>query len=221
MRYFYKFIIAILIIGGCYQKNQVKPGNNEAAPKKEKDTVSKNISKGIDIISPAKNDTTLINLSLDILKSFKKKDYQQLAAFMPPGAGTRFSPYGFVDTLHDQILSAKQLTALSQDQKKIQWGIFDGTGEPIKLSLDKYFDKFVYDVDFLNAKKRSVNKMIGAGNSLNNLQSIYPGCDFIEFYFPAFDPKYEGMDWKGLRLVFKKEKTKYYLVAIIHDQWTI
>jgi hypothetical protein len=50
---------------------------------------------------------------------------------------------------------------------------------------------------------------------------VYRGDSYSEFYFPGFDPKYDGMDWRALRLVFKKENEKLYLVGIIHDQWTI
>jgi UDP-N-acetyl-2-amino-2-deoxyglucuronate dehydrogenase len=31
----------------------------------------------------------------------------------------------------------------------------------------------------------------------------------------------EGMDWRSLRLVFEKKNDIWYLVGIIHDQWTI
>jgi hypothetical protein len=37
----------------------------------------------------------------------------------------------------------------------------------------------------------------------------------------GFDPEYEGMDWRSLRLVFEKKNDIWYLVGIIHDQWTI
>ncbi|HEV8269657.1 MAG TPA: hypothetical protein VGQ04_00050, partial [Chitinophagaceae bacterium] len=70
-------------------------------------------------------------------------------------------------------------------------------------------------------EKRSVNKFIGAGNSLNNLEMVYKNCDFTESNFSGFDKKYEGMDWKTLRLVFKERNKRFYLIGIIHDEWTI
>jgi hypothetical protein len=51
----------------------------------------------------------------------------------------------------------------------ITWGHFDGSGAPIKMTLNNYFKRFVYDVDFVKPEKRSVNKFLGGGNSLNNL----------------------------------------------------
>jgi hypothetical protein len=82
-------------------------------------------------------------------------------------------------------------------------------------------EKFVYDVDFIKPEKRSVNKFISGGNSLNNLDSVYKDCDFTESHFSGFEKKYGGMDWRTLRLVFKERNGKYFLVGVVHDQWTI
>ena len=83
----------------------------------------------------------------------------------------------------DQLLSRKKLIALGKSQKKIKWGLGDATGKPIKLSVNNYLKEFVYNVDFLNAEKKVVNKFLGGGNSLNNLKDIYSQCNFAEFYF--------------------------------------
>jgi hypothetical protein len=41
------------------------------------------------------------------------------------------------------------------------------------MTLNNYMQRFVYDVDFAKPEKRRVNEFIGAGNSLNNLESVY------------------------------------------------
>jgi hypothetical protein len=167
------------------------------------------------------NEKSLITLSAKILRCLKEEDYTCLAEFVHPKLGVRFSPYAYIDTTMDQLLSKKNLIALGKSQKRIKWGLDDATERPIKLSINNYIKMFVYDVDFLNAEKKAVNKFLGGGNSLNNLKEVYHGSDFAEFYFSGFDPKFSGMDWRSLRLVFKDYKKKSYLVAIVHDQWTI
>ncbi|MBC7850338.1 MAG: hypothetical protein H7Y31_11410 [Chitinophagaceae bacterium] len=82
-------------------------------------------------------------------------------------------------------------------------------------------NRFVYDVDFLNAESRTFNHMVATGNTLQNLKSVYPESVFTESYFSGFEEKYDGMDWRSLKLVFQPENGKLYLVGIIHDQWTI
>jgi hypothetical protein len=110
---------------------------------------------------------------------------------------------------------------LEKPQHTLTWGNYDGSGDPIRLSIPAYFKKFVYDADFLQAEQVGINEMIGRGNSLNNLEAVYQNSDFTEFYFPGFDKKLEGMDWRTLRLVFKQWKGKYYLTGVVHNEWTI
>ncbi len=243
MKSFFKLLLFILAIS-CNQ-NDSRKLNNEPESKKN-DSILNNTTLTKDsvdakhnpvttnsdsIVTAAENRTdsilnginekSLIILSSKILKSLKEKGYTGLAEFIHPKLGIRFSPYAYIDTTADQLLSRNRLIALGKSQKKIKWGFEDATEKPIKLSINNYVKEFVYDVDFLNAEKKGVNKFFGGGNSLNNLKEVYPRCNFAEFYFSGFDPKFEGMDWRALRLVFKDYKKKYYLIAIVHDQWTI
>jgi len=132
-----------------------------------------------------------------------------------------FSPYGFIDTVGSKRLSSADFLTAIRKNWILTWGSFDGTGEPIKLTVAAYLQKFVYNADFLNAEAESYNQVMKQGNSVNNLREIFPNAQFVEYHFSGFDPKYKGMDWTSLRLVFEKENDDYYLVAIVHDQWTI
>lgn len=214
-------IVAILIILsiGCNQQDNKKQENTPVVD--TTDSVARNSKLKTDSIGQQSNDTALLQLSNEILAAIKVKNYPRLASFAHPSTGIRFSPYAFVDTVvHQRILPA-QLINISKQKKILVWGIHDGSGEPIKKSINNYFDEFVYDADFIKAPQQAVNKILASGNSLNNLKVIYPIADFTEFYFPGFDPKYGGMDWKTLRLVFQTENNKPWLIAIVHDEWTI
>ena len=181
-----------------------------------------NSSDNILLNSPTVNkDSLIFALTNQILTSIKVKDFKKFSEFIHPIFGVRFSPYAFIDTSANVKLSAVTLIEQINKQTKLVWGSFDGSGEIIQLTIEEYFNRFVYNADFINAEKKSINKMIGSGNTINNLESIYIGCDFTESYFSGFDKKFEGMDWCCLRLVFKKYNDKYYLVGMVHDQWTI
>jgi hypothetical protein len=170
-----------------------------------------------------RKDSILLKLTQNILLTLKNKNYSAFANYIHPVSGIRFSPYGYVDTLSHLRFSKEKFiaTASADSQEMIVWGVFDGTGDPIKMTFNNYMQRFVYDVDFAKPEKRSVNEFIGSGNSLNNLDSVYKDCDFTESHFSGFEKKYAGMDWKTLRLVFKERNGKYLLVGIIHDEWTI
>ena len=192
-----KFIIAAisicLFIPACKdetkKKDEIKPTATDTAqaPKFNKDSV-------------------LLHLTQDILIALKNKNYSALAEFIDPVSGVRFSPYGFVDTIRNVIFSKEKFAeqAGSSKQDKIVWGYFDGSGDTISMTLNEYIAKFVYDVDFSKPETRKINEFIGHGNSLNNLLAVYKNCDFTESHFSGFEKKYEGMDWRSLRLVFKE-----------------
>ncbi len=167
------------------------------------------------------SDSLVLAASRQVLTLLKNKAFIRLTAHFHPQEGVRFSPYGFVDTTSHRILQAAAFLQAIENKQTLYWGSYDGTGDSILLTAAQYFNKFIYNADFLNAEKHSINKRISAGNSLDNIASIYPGCNYTEHYFPGFDKKYGGMDWTSLKLVFKFHNGKNYLVGIVHDQWTI
>jgi len=208
-----KFVIAAisicLFITACKQetkkKEEIKPTATDTAQ-----------------ASKFNKDSLLLHLTQDILIAFKNKNYLAVANFIDPVSGVRFSPYGFVDTIRNVNLSKEKFAeqAGRSNQDKIVWGYFDGSGDTINMTLNEYIQKFVYDVDFSKPETRRVNEFIGHGNSLNNLLSVYKNCDFTESHFSGFEKKYEGMDWRSLRLIFKERDGKFFLGGVVHDQWT-
>jgi hypothetical protein len=163
----------------------------------------------------------LISTAMDIMKLIKEKDMNALSQYVHPTAGVRFTPYFNVNTQIDKVFSASQVVGLMQDSQVLNWGNYDGSGAPIDLKFSDYYDKFVYDKDFVNPEIIGNNVAIGSGNIVDNVTAAYPNGQFIEFHFSQFDPQYEGADWESLRLVFEEYNDTWYLVGIIHGQWTI
>jgi hypothetical protein len=168
-------------------------------------------------------DTVLLALTNEVLTAIKNKNYDSLALFIHPVEGVRFSPNAYIDTPVHKVFTADAFKkeATAKKQQKMTWGEYDGSGDPIIMTIDEYFTDFVYDVDFLTPETRKVNQTIGGSNSQNNLLEVYPGCEFTESHFSGFDKKLDGMDWRSLRLVFKMKDGKFFLVGVIHDEWTI
>jgi hypothetical protein len=145
----------------------------------------------------------------------------EVLAGMAHTEGIRFSPYTHVDPDKDIVLTPDELRNAMEMKEPRVWGNFDGSGEPIRLSFDDYYNQFVFDHDYTMADEVSMNRVIGQGNTKNNIQEIYPGAYVVEYHFDGFDPKVEGMDWTSLRVVFVQEQEDWRLRAIVHDQWTI
>jgi hypothetical protein len=168
-------------------------------------------AKAVDVLSFARD---------SILQLMEAKQYAGLAHFISD-EGISISPYGLADTAKTKMLSRTQFLALLNGHKKMFWGYADGSGDSILLTIPEYFKKYVYDVPFVKAEQTSINKVIDPDAANSKVPSVYAGNTFVQFYFPGFNKKYEGMDWKSLLLVFKQQESKYYLVAIVHNQWKI
>src|SRR5690606_3412881 len=206
------YIVALLLaMVACDSPNQQKSAENAAMPDREAEAIRQQVDK----------DTMLLQATDEILAIMKARDYRKLAEHFHSEEGVRFSPYGYIDTAHHVQLGSSMFIKLLEEEKPLIWGSYDGTGKEISMPVEAYFDKFVYDVDFLNAEQKSVNEILGKGNSLVNIQQVFPGADFTESHFSGFDEKYGGMDWRSLRLIFRPEAGKPRLVGIVHDKWMI
>jgi hypothetical protein len=161
----------------------------------------------------------VLPLAVTAIRALQDKDMETLAELADPVAGVRFSPYSFVSA-ENLAFTPEQLQKLMEDPTIHNWGIFDGSGEPIEMSFADYFDRFVYSKDFADAEQVSVNQRLGAGNTLDNSQEFYPGAVVVEYHIPGEDPEYGGMDWQSVRLVFQQIDGAWQLAGIIHDEWT-
>lgn len=169
----------------------------------------------------AQTPQSLLSTALEVVEILKAEDMANLANYVHPTSGVRFTPYSYVDTASDKSFTQAQVTNLMSDNTIYTWGAFDGSGEPINKTFSDYFDEFVYDEDYVNPHMIGNNVLIGKGNSLDNLTDVYTNGEFVEFHFTGFDPQYEGIDWSSLKLVFEQVSGEWKLVGIIHSQWTI
>lgn len=165
-------------------------------------------------------DPQLLEKSNQVLLALKRKDVSTLASFVHPEKCLCFSPYPTIQP-QDLVFCPSQIKNLPSDNTQYMWGRFDGSGKPIQMTYSQYYDRFIYDVDFVHPEMIGFNQIIGTGNAINNIHEFYPQAFFVEYHFSGMDPQYGGMDWRSLRLVFEKQNQEWYLVCIIHGEWTI
>lgn len=212
MKHLTLFAVLLFLISSCNNRKE----NKEETPVKVAHTAKKELSKDDGLSQQDSIKAT----ARQVLIFLKESNFQELSKYFS-NDGVRFSPYGFIDTVKYKKLTPEDFLESIHKKWVLTWGNLDGTGDPIKLTVPAYLKKFIYNADYLNAEAVGYDEIIKQGNSLNNLKTIYPNHHFIDYHFSGFDQKNQGMDWTSLRLVFKKEDGQYFLVAIIHDQWTI
>ena len=163
----------------------------------------------------------LLGSACAVNRCLQQRSWATLAAYVHPSRGVTFNPYSTVEPNSDLTFTADQIKNLAQDQNVYTWGFEDGRGDPIQMTAIQYFERYVYNRDYTQVPEIGIDQIMTSGNALENLTEVYTGCRFVDFSFPTSDPVNDGLDWSSLKLVFQPEGEHWYLVAIVHGEWTI
>lgn len=205
------YIVILLMVVGCKSGNE----GTDTTPSSRTPVANQK-----EIKVPGIENDTVEKAAGKVISLLKEKNFAALARYVHKERGVRFSPYQFIDTKLDRVIKHDAVSGLLSDKSSYIWGIGAGSGEPIKMDFESYFKQYVWDLDFTKAPHKSMNKSSIGGSMTNNLREIYPTASFMEYYYDRVSEKYDGMDWRGLTLVFEKTPTGWFLVGIIHAQWT-
>lgn len=163
----------------------------------------------------------LLSAACAVNRLLQRQDYARLASYVHPDRGLTFTPYSTVNFEVDLTFTPDQIKDLAQDQTVYTWGVEDGRGDPIRMTMAQYIDRYVYDKDYCQATEVGIDRIMTGGNALENLAEEYTGCRFVDFSFPSADPVNDGLDWSSLKLVFAPKGGGWLLVGIVHGEWTI
>lgn len=173
------------------------------------------------IIKPEVAQGVIEQTADEIIQAISDRNSERISELVHPVKGLRYTPYTYVSLEQDRVLSKEEVKSFFKDNKAYVWGHYDGIGDEISLTPSEYYEKFIYSKDFKTAEKVGYNQVLSRGNMLENQFEVYENPIVVEYYFSGFDPKYEGIDWESLRLVFEQYENDWKLVGIIHNQWTV
>lgn len=156
-----------------------------------------------------------------VIRAIADKDFDTVSEYTHPDLGVRFTPYTFVTVDSDLVFNKNAVKNFMNDGNVYHWGFYDGSGEEIRLTPQEYYEKFIYPADYVNAPQVGYNEVLSFGNMLENQFEVYKGAIVVEYYYPGFNPQYEGLDWRSLRLVFLQYNGSWKLTGLINNQWTI
>lgn len=203
------YVVSILVATGCSSSAE---SNVKILNQQNNDTSASVISDN--------SQQTLRQQALRIQRALANNDFSRIANDIHPTRGVRFSMYAYVNPETDKVFSREQFAQyLQKPQIRFTWGERDGSGEPLVIPLPEYLETWV-DAKKFNEAHITINNTESRGNMINNVKDIYPKLDVVDFYYKGTD-EYEGIDWRGMRLVFDDYQGKRYLIAIINDQWTV
>lgn len=213
-------LFLMLLLIAC-NLTQILPGEPEATPTAALEPTETSTPDPTETPTPEPTEApTLEEAAYQVINALAVMDMETVADFVHPEKGVRFSPYTYVEEEH-LVFSAEELPDLVGLNETFTWGQFDGTGDPINMTFDEYYDRFIYSADFADPEAMAVNEELGWSSMINNIDEFYPGSSFVEYHFSGFDEQYGGLDWVSLRLVFIQEDGVWFLVGVVKDQWTI
>lgn len=167
------------------------------------------------------SDSGVLLAAKQVVAALNSQDGKKLASLVHPEKGVRFSPAAYVDVASDVVFSKAQIQTFWTDEKVYTWGYADGTGDPIIMTASQYCREYITNRDFLKPSSININSDRAAGNTSNNAASVYPNGNRIEYYIePSIHNGVSELDWAALRLVFEKSGDTWFLIAVIHDEWT-
>lgn len=214
-------LLLLVVTTGCdykktYDDKHILVVNDEIV---EQNIIIKYTEDGI--IESAIAKELIEEVSNNVIKAIAEKDVDVLASTVHPVKGVRLSPYTYVSIDKDKVIFSEGMKEFFKDEKKYLFGVYDGIGDDIRLTLSNYYNEFIYPVDYLNAEQIGYNEIIGKGNMITNQFEVYEDAIAVEYYFSGFKEEYGGVDWKSLRLVYEEYEGNWVLVGIIHNQWTV
>jgi hypothetical protein len=171
-----------------------------------------------DIIPPARAKSIIAGRAREAVTALKNRDMQRLSDLVHPNKGVRFTPYNYVEPKQDLVFHRGQIKSLMSSRKRYLWGDYDA-GDRIRLTFKGYYKRFIYDWNFANAKEINYSREAKDISDYDNAYKSYPGAIIVEYFNPGTVES--GMDWSTLRLVFEKKNRTWFLVGIIHNEWTI
>lgn len=176
--------------------------------------------------APAKINATqdLKTISKLAITAIYKNDFIGLEELISPNKGLIISTTPYINKPNYITLSIANFQKFSKggDSSTVfKWGTYDATGEPIYMTYQQFYKRFLCPINYLGKViKISYNNIPTRSTASNNYKTIFPKAKFVEYYFPG-TKKSANMDWHSLILVFEQVSNKLYLSSIIIDFWRI
>jgi hypothetical protein len=153
-----------------------------------------------------------------VVGALDRKDFKALAKVIHPD-GLRRSEVWYVLKDCDPVFTPRQVAAAAQDTTHYLLGYADGSGEEIRKTLRETLS-FYGDLDYEHADSLTFNRVVGGGNTENNIFRSYPGSIVVEYYF-AGTGETRDFNWFSLHLIFLPYRNEWRLAGIAQGYWTI
>lgn len=156
--------------------------------------------------------------ALDTITLIKDKDFKGLSKLVHPINGLILSSTPEIKISIESAIKKDTIANWTiKDDKKYTWGVFDGEGKEIELTLEDYYNLYIYDVDYLNKAEVTYNKLTQRDESKKiNVYELYKEGIVVEYFYKGTEEN-NYVDWKSIYLCFEKYNNDWYLSGIVHS----
>lgn len=170
-------------------------------------------------------ETNLSSLSQEIIEKqthkvirlIRDKDFKGLSKEVHPINGLTLSSTPEIKLNHNITVSKDTIANWKFSDKKFKWGVLDGEGNQIELTLEEYYNLYMYDTDYANKAEISYNKYIERADGKKvNIYEAYKDGIVVEYFFKGTEEN-NFVDWKSIYLCFERYNNAWYLSAIAHS----
>lgn len=152
-----------------------------------------------------------------VIRLIKEKDFKGLSKEIHPANGLTLSSTPEIKISHSTIISKDTVANWKFSDKQYKWGVLDGEGNQIELTLEEYYNLYIYDIDYANEAEISYNKNIERAEGKKvNIYEVYNEGIVVEYFFKGTKEN-NFVDWKSIYLCFERYNNAWYLSAIIHS----
>lgn len=154
---------------------------------------------------------------IDLQEAIANRDGALLASLVHPEDGLRVRTHWWNS---EQYFSRSQAESVFDDVTSYEWGVADGTGDPIIGSFAEVIVPLL-DQDLLGATETGCDTIVSGGSAgLIQLPPGYAPDRFVSFYRPGTD-EFAGMDWGSWAVGIGYVGERPYLTFFIHFDWEI
>ena len=168
-------------------------------------------------ISSEQAETIISKKAEKIINIIAEKNFQELSKYIHPVNGAFFSTLNRFSINSNLKFYVEDIHNFLDNQKVYRWGGIPGSAIPIELNPPDYFDRYIYNNDYINADKIGYNQMFSDPDYQENQHDVFEKAIVVEFYIEQNEHKLD----ESTRIVFQEYEGEWYIVGFSHYEWTI
>jgi hypothetical protein len=153
----------------------------------------------------------------ETIESIERRDGETLSELIDSDRGLRVHRHWWNPAVD---FDQEELSEIFNSEEPHEWGIADGTGEPIVGSFQNIILPLL-DRNLVLATDLACGDLLHGGTAgMVQLPPLYEGINYYSLYRPAGPDEFE-LDWGSWAIGIERGPENYFLSYLVHYEWEI